>query len=156
MRVSLFKNKQGATLLEVIVSITIILILGMIGMWYFMKARGGEALNKDRQGVVAILAEARALSLSSKNAASYGVHVEASKAVLFEGSTYSSGASSNKLHTFNSSVQISANSFNGGGNEIIFNRLTGETDDFGTIRLSLVSDAMSSTTITVNNLGVVE
>jgi len=148
--------KWGVTLLEVVVSMTILLILATIGMWYFMRARGDEALNKDRQGVVAILAEARALSLSSKNAIKYGVHVEGSEIILFEGDIYDAGDPDNKTHTLNSAVQISAHSLNGGGDEIIFKRLTGETDEFGVIQLSLINDALSSTTITINNLGVVE
>ena len=150
------KNEWGFGLLELLISISIVGILSLIGIWYFTRATGAEALKKDTQGVVAIINEARALSLASKNALKYGVHLEEFQTVLFEGDTYLAGAATNKYQSFNQRVHKLSHSLNGGGDEIIFSRLTGETEDFGTITLSLIDDVMSSTTVSINESGVVQ
>src|SRR3989344_248097 len=145
------KNNRGITLMEILVSIAILGMLNLIGLWYFSKATNAQALEKDKQGLVAILQEARSLALSSKNALQYGVHLEEFQTVLFKGSTYD-----NKDQKFNRAIHLSAQSLNGGGIDIIFSRLTGETNNFGTITLSLINSPFSSVTITINNGGVIE
>jgi prepilin-type N-terminal cleavage/methylation domain-containing protein len=147
--------KKGFTLLETLISLSILAILLTIALWYFKGATGTEALKKDRQGLVAILEEARSLSLSSKEADVYGVRVEASQATLFKGDVYNTTAD-NKIHQFNSAVQASSYSLNGGGRDIVFSRLTGSTENFGIVTLSLTREPLSSTTVTVKSTGVIE
>jgi len=142
--------------MEILVSIAILGMLSLIGLWYFSKATNAQALEKDKQGLVAILQEARSLALSSKNALQYGVHLEEFQTVLFKGSTYDSNDPDNKYQKFNRAIHLSAQSLNGGGIDIIFSRLTGETNNFGTITLSLINSPFSSVTITINNGGVIE
>jgi hypothetical protein len=126
-----------------------------IAIWHFKKANLEEALKKDRQGLVAILEEARSLSLSAKEENVYGVRVETSKAEIFKGSVYNVNPD-NKVQNFNNSVQVSSYSLNGGGQDIIFSRLTGSTDQYGSIHLSVVGQPLSSTTVTVKSTGVIE
>lgn len=148
--------KPGFGLIELLISISILGILSLIGLWYFSRANGAEALKKDAQGVVAIISEARSLALSSRNASKYGVHLEEFQTVLFEGDIYSSGDLNNRYQKFNSRVHKLNHSLNSGGDDILFSRLTGETNNFGTVKLSLINDSVSSITITINNSGVVE
>ena len=159
MKIENFKlktNNKGVTLLEVLFSIAILASLSLIGIWYFSQANAEQALEKDRQGVVAILREARSLALSSKEALTYGVHIEEFQTVLFKGSTYNAGEVENRVQTLNSKVHIDNISITGGGSDIVFSRLTGETLNDGTIRLSLINNSLSSTTITIENTGVIK
>ena len=75
--------QRGITLLEILVSVAILAALSLVGVWYFSSATKSQALQKDRQGVVALLSEARSLSLSSKDASPYGGHIEEFQGVLF-------------------------------------------------------------------------
>lgn len=156
MRYNNLKNKSGFGILELLVSISILSLMSLVGLWYFTRATDAEALKKDTQGLISILNEARSLSLASKNALKYGVHLEEFQAVLFEGDIYVSNAVSNKYFYFNQRVHKLNHNLNGGGDDIVFSRLTGETTNFGTIQLSLINDSMSSTTILININGVIE
>lgn len=143
-------------MIELLISITIVGVLSLIGLWYFTRATDTEALKKDAQGIVAIINEARSLSLASKNALQYGVHLEEFQVVLFEGNSYASSSLSNKYQPFNRRVHKFSHSLNGGGDDIVFSRLTGETNNFGTIKISLINNSLSSTTVSINNNGVVQ
>ncbi|MEK7117925.1 MAG: type II secretion system protein [Patescibacteria group bacterium] len=148
--------QRGITLLEILVSVAILAALSLVGVWYFSSATKSQALQKDRQGVVALLSEARSLSLSSKDASPYGVHIEEFQVVLFKGTSYSAGASDNIPYQLHSAVHVDAHSLQDSGDDLVFSRLTGAVTNFGTIRISLKSDSMSSTTITVKDTGVIE
>lgn len=150
------KINDGFGLLELLISISIVGALSLIGLWYFTKATNAEALKQDVQGVIAIINEARSLSFASKNALKYGVHLEEFQTILFEGDTYVVGAPTNKYHIFNQRVHKISHSLNGGGDDIVFSRLTGETANFGTINIGIINNPLSSTTISVNASGVVQ
>jgi len=147
---------RGVTYLEILFVITIIGMLSILGLWYFTRANTAEALKKDAQGLTAILSEARSLSLSSKNAVKYGVHLEEFQAVLFQGTSYNSSDTNNRYQPFNRAVHMLSHSLNGGGDEILFSRLTGETDNYGSVTLSLINNSLSSTTITISSAGVIQ
>lgn len=147
---------RGITLIEILVSISILIMLSLMGIWHFSKATDAEALRKDKQGLVAMLLEARSLALASKNAERYGVHIEEFQAVFFEGGSYVIGNVNNRYQPFNKSVHLLSASLNGGGSEVLFSRLTGETNNFGTITLSLINDPLSSTIVTINDSGMVQ
>ena len=150
------KNNAGLYLIEVLISISILAALSLVGVWYFSSATKAEVLKKEKQGLSALLSEARSLAISSKEASRYGVHIEEFQAVLFKGSTYSSTDPNNVSMAFHSAVHVLSHSFTYGGDEIIFSRLTGGALNFGTIKLSLITNALASTTITIRDTGVIE
>jgi hypothetical protein len=84
------------------------------------------------------------------------VHFESNKVTLFVGEVYSSGASTNEVLTFNSIVSIpTSGGINiGGGSDVIFKRLTGDTIG-GTIIIQLVSNTAIKKTISISKTGLV-
>lgn len=147
-------QKNGFTILETIIALIIVSLISSIALWYFKNAESDEALSKDRLGLISLLEEARSLSISSRQAQTYGVRLQADQAILFGGSSYAT-SSDNKIHIFNSKVALSDYSLSGGGNDIVFFRLNGSTSHTGTITLSL-KNSLSSTTITVLDTGVIK
>ena len=124
--------------------------------FYFFGGFGKkEALEKDVAGLTALIRNARLLSVTSKNASPFGIHLQNDKAVLFEGNTYVVGGANEKIIAFSSKVYLYGYSLNMGGPDIIFDRLIGSTSNFGTITLSL-KDNTSSTTITILKTGVIQ
>ncbi len=138
------------------VVLAVLLVLAGISLGSLINTNDKQALDKSTLAVTALLEQARGSTLASKNDSEYGVHFDADKAVMFKGTTYSSSNSSNISAPINYRVQISGVSLSGGGNEVIFQRLTGGTIYTGTITLSLVASSTQTKTITIYGTGVID
>jgi len=92
--------------------------------------------------------------LSAKDSYAYGTHFEFSRIVLFRGATYSSSDTNNKTVLIDGAVEISNISLAGGGQNALFQRLTGKTSQSGTITIRLKSDNSKTKTITIEASGV--
>ena len=145
---------KGFTLIEILITIAIAGIIMLIVTGAFSSATGIKALEKDTGVVLSLLEQARNQTLSAKGALVYGVHFEADKAVLFSGASYSSSDPSNVIEPINPLVQISTIALAGGGSDVIFKRLTGETDQSGTVTFSIV--AGQTKVITIFTTGVAQ
>ncbi|MDP6249540.1 MAG: hypothetical protein QGH26_01800 [Candidatus Pacebacteria bacterium] len=148
--------KKGFTMTETIIIVAVSIILFAIIVSAFSGFNKNQSLNSTSSEVVSVLNEARALTLASLDNKAYGVHFQSDKVIFFKGSVFSSSDPDNKITTISSKISISNISLNGGGDDIIFQRLTGKTDQDGTITLSLVSDPSKSKTITVGVSGIIE
>ncbi len=142
--------------MELVVVIGILALLSLITFQLFRTFTSAESLMKDARQVISELNKAQSLTLSSKDADQYGVHLETSRITLFKGSSYISTSTSNISTTLSPLVRISPISLAGGGSDVIFQRLTGETTQTGTITLSLVSSASTTKSITIYATGVSE
>ena len=147
--------KSGFTILELAIVIAIMATLSAIIISTFISFRKNQALEKDTEIVVQVLEQARNQTLSSKNSSVYGVHFTAPKITLFKGSSYVANDSNNQDFVLSSTDTILTISLTGAGVDVVFNRLTGETSQDGTITVS--SPGLSRTkTVTIYKTGVVE
>jgi len=142
--------------MEIIVVLAVFAVAISAILNSFGQLNQNQVINKNTELVATVLREARSLTLASKGGNQYGVHLESSRAVLFQGSVYNSSGTSNVYYSLNPLGNISVVTLAGGGAEIIFDRLTGDTSQSGTIRLSLADDSSSTRTITVSGTGLVE
>ena len=74
--------------------------------------------------------------------------------MLFAGTTYSSSATSNKEYDLDGATSITSISLAGGTSNMIFKKLTGDTDQYGTIVITS-SPGSATKTITVSKNGLV-
>lgn len=142
--------------MEIIVVIAIFALAVSAILNSFGQLNQNQVVNKNTELVATVLREARSLTLSSKGGNQYGVHLESSQVVLFQGATYNPAAPSNIYYALNSLGNISVITLAGGGSDVVFDRLTGDTSQSGTIKLSLLSDTSSTRTITISGTGLVE
>ena len=149
-------KQSGFTLAETLMVVSITIMVSAITMFSFSAYGSTEAISKDQAKVVSVLEKARALTLNSYNSSQYGVHFASSTVTIFTGVTYSSSTPSNIVTTLNSKVQISGVALAGGGNDVIFNRLSGETNQMGTTTLSLVSASTTMRTVTIYRSGLIQ
>ncbi|MFA6536661.1 MAG: prepilin-type N-terminal cleavage/methylation domain-containing protein [Candidatus Paceibacterota bacterium] len=149
-------RSRGFSFIETMVIISIIIILSAFAYGAFVTLNRDQALEKDTNSVILLLNQARAMTLGSKGASQYGVHFEADSVTLFKGSTYSASDASNVVTAIGSPVGISAVSLTGGGSEVLFDWLTGDTLQNGTVTLSLNTDPSDSKTITIHQTGLTE
>ncbi len=148
--------QKGFTLLEVIIIIIIIGIISSIILVSLSSFKNEQILKNTSIDVVSLLNKARQNTLSSINSKNYGVHFETNKMVLFGGQSYSQLDISNEIVIFSPAILIpSLNGLNiGGGSDVIFDRLTGETIG-GTIILQLSSDNTKMKIITISKTGII-
>jgi len=145
---------MGFTLAEILVAITIAVILFAITVSGFVGLREQSDIAIVVDDSISFLQEARAKTLSSDNAAQYGVHFETNTFVLFSGDTYNASDPGNKVRNLSASVEISAYSFAGGGAEVVFKRLTGETSENGTVTFRLKNNPTITRTIEIEPTGL--
>ncbi len=146
--------EYGFTLIEVLLSLALVAIIAAMSVSAFVTLDKKEAVRQETGKVIALLNEARTLSISGENGDVYGVHFETTKTVLFKGSVYSAVAETNKVQMLNDAVQVSAITLSAGGSDVIFKKLTGATSQFGTITLASLKDPSATSTVTITATGV--
>ena len=151
-----YKNhKQGFVVSEILISLAIFAVLAAVVLIPLISFRKDRSLAYDTQTVSSVLRQARNQTLSSKNSSVYGVHFASSKVTLFTGTSYSSSDTTNEDFVLSSTDTILTITLTGGGSDIVFNRLTGETSQDGTVVIS--SSGVSETkTVTIYKTGLVD
>ena len=148
------RSERGFSLIEILVVITILAVVVTIIIISLSKLNSSQALDKGASLVVSVLDQARSLTLSAKDDSQYGVHFEDSGVVLFKGSVYSSSDPLNISTSIDGRVGIRNVSLAGGGSDVVFKRLTGSTDQAGTLELFLKASPTTIRTINVTITGV--
>lgn len=148
------KFQRGSFVVQTIVVLAIIGVLVGVFTLSFGPSRRDQLMKTTTDDVVALLNEARSRTLSSENSMQYGVHIQSDKAVMFSGTTYTAGLSTNRTVTFGSGATAGSISLADGGTDVIFNRLNGTTSQYGTIVIS-VSGMSQTKTITIVKTGIV-
>ncbi|MDP3989534.1 MAG: prepilin-type N-terminal cleavage/methylation domain-containing protein [bacterium] len=143
---------RGVTLIEIVIVVAVFGILSAIiapsgGAW-----RAGRELESASAIVLDTLGEARERTLQSKNAKVYGVAIHNSDVVVFEGDTYSEGASSNMSYSLGGDI-LAVPTLTGGASAVVFGRLDGSVTATGTIELThQISGVSRSITIYASGL----
>lgn len=148
----------GFTLLELLISIAIISIIVAIVMPSLYNIRDEQILKNTTEDIITTLNQARSKTLASQDSNYYGVHFESDRMVSFTGGVFSEPNSSNLEVSFDSHVSIPASggiNLNGGTSNVIFERLTGDTDSYGTIIVQLNSNPLKNKTIIIRKTGII-
>jgi prepilin-type N-terminal cleavage/methylation domain-containing protein len=151
-----FKTNKGFSLMEILVVVSIAVVLVVSITVSFAKFSENQIIKSTVSEVLSELDEARALTLASYDDTVYGVHIESDEITFFKGDTYSAVDEDNEVTELSARVSISDISLYGGGDDIIFQRLTGKTDQYGTLTVSLVSDPTETKIITIQESGIIE
>ncbi len=149
------KISSGFTILEAVITISIIIIIGAAVVISFGNSSKVQILAGAEGDVISLLNTARENTISSLNSTNYSVHFQSDKAVMFIGSTYTANLSTNVTVTFDSSVTMSSISLTGAGSNVTFDRITGTTAEDGTLTLISGGNNSISKTITIIKTGLV-
>ena len=136
--------------------VAILSIVGFLAIKPLVSLRGKAALDVGVAQILDILHEARNATLSSREDQVWGVHFEESRAVLFPGTTFVEPNSQNKVLTLDHLIRISAITLTGGGPNVVFKRLTGETDNSGSVTIALKSDESLTRVVSIISTGNAE
>ena len=148
-------NRSGFTFIEILVTLSIFALIALITLTTFPAFKQNVDLDSFTSDIVGALTRAQTQTLAGSGGVERGVHIEEFQIVIFEGATYSASAPSNIVIIAPSTVHISSHSLEGGGDDIIFNKITGASDEYGAIIVSLIADPSKTKTITVEKTGVI-
>lgn len=144
---------RGFSLIEVVVVVAIALLLSGLALASFRQFGHRLDVGATAQKIVVTLDDARNRTLGSRADSRWGVHFAADSYTLFPGSTYTAGSSSNEVHALPAGLTIDAINLAGGGSDVVFDSLTGNTSLTGTVRLALTETPANNQTITITAAG---
>lgn len=143
---------KGFSLLEIIGAFAVLLVITAIVVGGFLRFKRGSELTLVKEHALSQLREAKTRTLASRDNAAWGARFEIDRVILFK-ETYSAGDPKNETVMMPNAVEISAVALNGGGSDVIFKRLTGETDQYGTITMRLKAEPTKTRAITITSTG---
>jgi type II secretory pathway pseudopilin PulG len=146
---------KGITLLEIIFVIGIIGVIAVAVLGPLSQFRARKTLDASVEVVLAAFSRAHLDTISSLSDQQYGAHLDADQVVYFIGPTYSALEVTNVPYKLSPVIEIGNISLSGGGNDILFQRLTGGTSQSGTFEVRLKSDVTRKVVVTVNGTGAI-
>lgn len=141
--------RNGFTLIELLVTIAVVAVVSAGVLVGYRGLSGGFDLKTQSFKALDVLNLARARTLASLGASTYGVHFEQTQFVLFKGASYDALSPDNVFYVLPSTVEIADITLSGGGADVVFNRLTGTTSQSGSLKVRLISDTSRFRTIEV-------
>ncbi len=149
------KQKSGFTLIEMLLAVSIIFLMSGLILGPFSQFRTQKTLDATVEEVFAAFSRAHIDTISSLQDSQYGVHLDADKVVYFVGTTYVPGAVTNSEYELSSVIEIGSITLVGGVSDVIFQRLSGATNQSGTFEIRAKSDTTRKVVVTVNGTGAI-
>lgn len=133
--------KNGFSLIEFLIVFGVLVIIFTLSITAFSVLTKKSDLDASSDNIISILNLARNKTLASERADKYGVYFDATSSpnryILFKGQNYvSRDIAFDEIHIFPINIVISQLNFNGSTNEVIFNRLDGNTANFGSLAIT--------------------
>jgi len=151
--------KKGFTLIEMLTVVAIFFILSALVVTPFVLLEREKALSGSALILKTALSEARSKTVAAQGGGRFGVHAVSGEKVLtlFQGDSYNEGDSDNVSISLNSYVEISSVDLDGASPFVLFEKISGETNQSGEI--VLVGNQFGDlryATVTIFSSGVVE
>ena len=147
-----FIGRRGFTLIEIAVVIGIMALVGALAMASFAASRRARDLAVSGQNVLSVLSTAAARAAAGQDGLEWGVRLESARFILFSGASYA-GSANTTIYNLPASVQIANIALVGGGQEIVFHRLDGRTDQAGAFDVQVIGSASQVFSVTIDPSG---
>lgn len=140
--------KKGFTLIEMLMTLSVFVILAGISAPFYMSFQARNDLGVTTSVVVSSLRRAQSMSQNMELDSAWGLKIAAGKITLFKGANFASRDSQ-----YDEEFSISPAVSFSGINEVVFVKMSGETENVGDI---IISANNNEKTITVNKKGMLE
>ena len=120
--------RKGYTLIELLIVIAVLAIILVLSVVVFYTLTRKTDLDTSRDNIISTLNSARNKTLASEGADQYGVYFDISTSpdrYILRNTSFE------EIHDLPSTIEISI----GGGSEVVFKRLDGSTDNYGSITI---------------------
>lgn len=148
------RQKKGFTLLEMMLALGLFAALLVIPIMYTQAAQVRFDFNTQVSVLVSYLRLAQSDSASGKDDMKHGVHLNPDSYVIFSGDAYNPADPANFTVPLPGTMQIVNIALAEGGSDVVFDKVRGETADYGTFDL-FSQQINKSLTLTVTPLGTV-
>ncbi|MDI6820737.1 MAG: prepilin-type N-terminal cleavage/methylation domain-containing protein [Patescibacteria group bacterium] len=154
----IFRNKNGFTLVELIVAIALIVIIATITVLNLSSYSRSRQLESESKKIVAVLRDTQSKAMTGQGGGRWGVNftnvVDAGdKYEVFSGLNYANGIIE-KVINFNPAIQFSDPS-SGSAKEVVFQPVSGDIGGDFSIIISLVSNPQLQKHIKISPIGVI-
>lgn len=146
-------QNAGFSLLEILMAISILILITAAASVSFTNSRNIRDLTTAGQNVVSTLRLAQSKTLAGENGSQWGVQIEADRVILFQGSSYTAGASGEEIVLLPPTIEIANISLAGGGTGVVFKRIEGTTDYSGTFDLRVKENTSLVFPVTIESSG---
>ena len=150
-------SKKGFTLLELIIVIAVLGIVAGGAFAVFSSFITNTYVDNTTQEIVNVLRKANTDSIARLYDLNWGVHFDdiTSKFTFFAGDSYDTrNMQYDEATNLPLSVTFSQISLNGGGKDILFRKISGDTTQYGSLKVRSASGR--ERIITINQLGQIE
>lgn len=147
-------RRGGFTLLEVVIVVAILALIGATALVSFSNSRRVRDLTTSGGNVLSVLRLAQSKALASEDNSQWGVKLETGQFILFRGTSFAS-ATSTKSYSLPIAIEIANINLSGGGQEVVFKKLTGTTDQSGTFDVRISGSSANTFSITIDGSGKV-
>lgn len=154
------KCRKAFTLIELLISISIIAVIASVGVINIVNYRSRQNLKINTQKIVEVLRNAQNRSITQENGVRWGVHFENPAGDdndffdLFSGAVYNANQVVSRTAVSNG-VQFDLPS-SVASSTVVFAPLTGFPEVSSTIKISLKNNPSASSTIIVNTNGQIQ
>jgi len=151
---------SGVSFIEMIMVVAILVILISIAAPVFIFFQRGLEFNNNIEETINVLKIARNKTLASEGASQYGVYFDNTSSphqyILFKGESFALRDDSfDEINNLSDNTEVYNIDLNG-GNEIVFDKVTGNTSQPGSISLRLKTDITKTKTIYIEGSGYVK
>lgn len=152
----LHNKKNGFTLVEIVVAMAIFAIIISIAIVTGRSFSDTVNLSNSEKIIGTNLKVAKTRSINALNDTNYGVHFESDYIIIFAGSTFNVSDSTNEIVDLPDDVEIYNISLAEGGSDLVFSRLTGTTNNFGTVEIRNTKNLSETRQIVINQEGQID
>ena len=154
------KFSFGLTIIELLTVVAILIILSSISISLFRIFQKESGLTNAAEEIINMLRFAQNKTLASQESSQWGVYFSTSSSpqeyILFKGSDYASrDPAYDQVHKIPEKIEIYEVDLTGGGSEIVFEKVLGNTDSSGNISLRLKEDTSKTRQVIVEQSGKV-
>ena len=150
-------SKKGLTTIELMISVAILAMVMGASALSLSAFIANSHLDNRTDDLVQNLRKAQANSIMRVKDSSWGVYFDADNDAFtfFKGDSYASrDASYDALYELPALLDLKNVSLNGGVSEVVFEKVTGETDNYGS--LEIYEKEPNTHVITINSLGQID
>lgn len=158
--VKVFNILRGFTLIEILMVVAIVFLVAAANF----KLQGYLLIDTDlynnSREIAEILRLAQTRSMTRYQDSQWGVYFYDNLSgndqfIFFKGNDYiSRDPGFDLITTFPSTLSFTTISFNGGGNQIVFNKLNGSTNNYGSLVITTAKN--STATVSINSNGTID
>lgn len=153
-------TNSGISFIEMIMVVAILVILISITVPVFIFFQRGLEFHNNAEEIISVLRIARNKALASEGSSQYGVYFDNTGSthqyILFKGESFALRDNSfDEIYNLSDNIEVYDIDLSG-GNEIVFDRVTGNTSQPGDISLRLKTDLTKTKTIYIEGSGYVK